>query len=361
MAHTATTGTWYMIKQLLLVSLAAICFAAFMILWLLKPDAKELEKKVVEVEQEVVRSVQMETIANSENIGAFIKEVPEMNLTQRVVVSGEHDPEFRGNRFVSSNKAKYTIQVMDVSDEKVVLSYLSKRPDRSKFNYLRTQDGKNPERYVVIYGVHKDQQTATEEMAKMNFGLPASVSPSVKKIGDYEKFVNDLGSEEKGVSTGLRNVVLARVSQPRVAPANTGANQLPIPPAPPKNSNTVSTRSLVTTGPLPYNPPAPKPAQQQPVPRKSYDISPKSDDTPRNEQRPQRPSTSSNQTTQRPPAPRDDSNNKATNTAKPVEQPRSTNNPTPRQQTNNNATPAPAQQELTPPPRRSTEQVVDPF
>lgn len=361
MAHTATTGTWYMIKQLLLVSLAAICFSAFMILWLLKPDAKELEKKVVEVEQEVVRSVQMETIANSENVGAFIREVPEMNLTQRVVVSGEHDPEFRGNRFVSSNKAKYTIQVMEVSDEKVVLSYLSKRSDRSKFNYLRTQDGKNPERYVVIYGVHKDQATASEEMAKMNFALPASVTPVVKKIGDYEKLVNDLGSEEKGVSTGLRNVVLARVSQPRVMPAATGANQLPIPPAPPKNSNTISTRSLATTGPLPYNPPAPKPVQQQPVPRKSYDISPKSDDTPvRTEPRTQRPSTPSpNQNVQRNQTSRDDSNK--ANTVKPVEQAPRNNSTPPRQQQNNNATTAPVQQELSPPPRRSTEQVVDPF
>ncbi|MFB2538277.1 MULTISPECIES: hypothetical protein [unclassified Acinetobacter] len=266
MAQTATSGTWYTIKQLIVIALAAICFSVFMILWLLKPKPQiEVQQKpqVEDTEEVAVRAVQMETIANTKDLGAFVNEVPALNLTQRVVVIADHAPEFRGNKFIVTNKNKFSIQVMEVTEEKLLLSYLDKSADRAQYFYIRTQDGKNPERYALFYGVFNDQNLATQALQKTKFALPESVKPQIKKIGDYEKLVNDMGSEEKTIDTGLRNVVLSRVNQPRVI-TDTSVT------AP--TTRVPTTSPLTTTGPLPYNPPPPKAPVSPNSSRNNYNI-----------------------------------------------------------------------------------------
>ena len=41
---------------------------------------------------------------NHSNLGALADEVRPLDLTTRIVASGEHEPEFRGTKFINENK-----------------------------------------------------------------------------------------------------------------------------------------------------------------------------------------------------------------------------------------------------------------
>lgn len=66
-------------------------------------------KKLVEVEKsadsEAPVQIQPEKVATTPNLGALADEVRPLDLTTRTVAaSGEHEPEFRGTKFINENK-----------------------------------------------------------------------------------------------------------------------------------------------------------------------------------------------------------------------------------------------------------------
>lgn len=156
-------------------------------------------------------------IATTSAIGNFIREVPQIALEQRAVSSGNatnHEPEFRGSRFIEENKGKWTLQIMQVRDEDIIRTYLGKREDRKDFSYLRLNDGKNPERYVLIYGVFDQAKAATQRAQQVQFDLPASVRIVPQQISSYRSSVNDMGDDEINSATKLRTVTLRKVAIP---------------------------------------------------------------------------------------------------------------------------------------------------
>lgn len=65
-------------------------------------------KKLVEVEKsadsDAPVQIQPEKVATTPNLGALADEVRPLDLTTRTVASGEHEPEFRGTKFINENK-----------------------------------------------------------------------------------------------------------------------------------------------------------------------------------------------------------------------------------------------------------------
>lgn len=206
-----TNSTWVM--------LGAGCMAAAFVLWIMQVRIPEVQEVHVEEEQEAqqaARPVQAEAIGLTSNLGNFSYEVPAMNVVQRETDNGQRAAEFRGAKFVAENKKAWTLQLMKVSEEDIILSYLDKREDRKDFRYLRLQDGKNPEQYVLLYGKYNNIQLAMEQLQKQSFDLPATVKIVPEKISTYAPLVNDLGSDEIASGAKLRDVVLTKAALPKV-------------------------------------------------------------------------------------------------------------------------------------------------
>lgn len=206
-----TNSTWVM--------LGAGCMAAAFVLWIMQVRILEVQEVHAEEEQEAqqaARPVQTEAIGLTPNLGNFSYEVPAMNVVQRETDNGQRAAEFRGAKFVAENKKAWTLQLIKVSEEDIILSYLDKREDRKDFHYLRLQDGKNPEQYVLLYGKYNNIQLAMEQLQKQSFDLPATVKIVPEKISTYAPLVNDLGSDEIASGAKLRDVVLTKAALPKV-------------------------------------------------------------------------------------------------------------------------------------------------
>lgn len=112
--------------------------------------------------------------------------------------------EFKDKRYLLANKGKWTVQVMNVAENDVVVSYLDGRDDRDKFSYFRYRDEDNQLRYMLIYGLMASPQEAMGAAKLVDFGLPSNVrvlpeeiSRYVSIIDNYERPqpIKDLGSK----------------------------------------------------------------------------------------------------------------------------------------------------------------------
>lgn len=210
--------TLQLIKNSTWMVLGIACAMTALVLWGMQLKTPKIEEVHFEETQAqlAARPVQTEAIGINQNLGSFSSEVPAMNMTQRETVSGEHAAEFRGSKFIADNQKAWTLQLMKVSEEDIIRSYLDKREDRKNFSYLRLQDEQNPEQYVLLYGVYKNVQQAMEQSQKMNFELPESVKILPEKISTYRHQVNDLGSDEVASGAKLYTVVLSKAALPKV-------------------------------------------------------------------------------------------------------------------------------------------------
>lgn len=217
----ATQNIWLTVKNVTWLILALGCFLILFIGWVLQfkaPTVQELtpiEKNI----QMTTRLVQAETVANTQLLGSFTSEVPQINLSKRIIASGVHGPEFRGTKFVTEYQKMWTLQIMQVSEEDIIRAYLDKRTDRDKFYYIRITKKDQPEQFVLMYGVFKTVEQTLAKTQTIKFSLPDSVKTMPEKISSYVNDVNDLGSEEVGKNQELRSVVLRKAAIPKYQPA----------------------------------------------------------------------------------------------------------------------------------------------
>ncbi len=84
-------------------------------------------KKLVEVEKsadsDAPVQIQPEKVATTPNLGALADEVRPLDLTTRTVASGEHEPEFRGTKFINENKKQWTLELFRASDEDIIKNF----------------------------------------------------------------------------------------------------------------------------------------------------------------------------------------------------------------------------------------------
>lgn len=209
--------TWQLIKNSTWIALGVGCFAVAFVIWILQFKISAVEEVPLEEEtQQTLRPVQTQKVTFNQALGGFSTEVPAIDLSQRTVVQGNHEPEFRGAKFVSEHNKLWTLQIMKVTEEDIIRSYLAKRDDRKNFNYLRLSDGKNPEQFVLIYGTYQNVQQAMDASQKIDFGLPDSIKILPEKMSIYTVLVNDMGSDELSSGVALKSVVLSKAALPKM-------------------------------------------------------------------------------------------------------------------------------------------------
>ncbi len=178
-------------------------------------------KKLVEVEKsadsEAPVQIQPEKVATTPNLGALADEVRPLDLTTRTVASGEHEPEFRGTKFINENKKQWTLELFRASDEDIIKNFLKNRTDRNKFIYFRLSGEQQAEQYVLVYGTFKRSEDAIQQLTQINLQLPESVKPQPQQFSSYASLVNDLGADEmKGGNNQLYEVRLRPAALPTI-------------------------------------------------------------------------------------------------------------------------------------------------
>ena len=99
--------------------------------------------------------------------------------------------EFKDKRYLSANKGKWTVQVMNVAENDVIVSYLESRKDRDKFAYFRYRDENNNVRYMLTYGIMSSPQEAVGAAKLIDFGLPADVRVLPEEINRYVSIIDN--------------------------------------------------------------------------------------------------------------------------------------------------------------------------
>lgn len=210
----AKQTTWDKVQQILWMVLGVVCLFAALIFWAVT-DRDEWREvgKTAEVETEL--PIEPEKVAVTQHLGMMHDFVKPLDMTQRVVVTAQHEPEFRGTKFIQENKQKYTIELLRVGNESIIKSFLKKQSQRKDFTYIRLSGEQQVEQYVLLYKTYANANTAKQALDGLDIGLPKSIQPVVHQIALYQPFVNDLGSDELAAAQKIYEVKLKSAPVPK--------------------------------------------------------------------------------------------------------------------------------------------------
>ena len=239
---TRTHLNWQNIRHYIWLIGAGLSLVAAFIFWAVT-DVQEL---VIEEDpiEEVQVQIQPEKVAATTNLGSLENAVRPLEMTTRVVASGNHDPEFRGSKFLQANQKNWTIELFRVTDEAVIKNFLLQQPERNKFVYFRLSGEQQAEQYVLAYGVFSNEVQVNTALSGLNIKLPASVKPAAIQFGQYVALVNDMGSEELATNKELYEVKLKSAPLPIIdesirAPVKSGLAAI--------GAGAATTKTTVTT------------------------------------------------------------------------------------------------------------------
>lgn len=126
--------------------------------------------------------------------------------------------EFTDKSYLLANKGKWTVQVMNVAENEVIINYLAGREDRKKFAYFRYRDEDNQIRYMLTYGLMSSPQEAIGAAKLTDFGLPANVRVLPEEINRYVSIIDNYERPEpiKDLSTQRSRSVKLQPTQSEV-------------------------------------------------------------------------------------------------------------------------------------------------
>ncbi|OTG85235.1 hypothetical protein [Acinetobacter sp. ANC 4648] len=209
---TATRLNWQKIRQYIWLIGGLLCLFFALIFWVMT-DTKDLVTVENPIEENQVQ-IQPEKVAATAHLGSLMDEVRPLELTTRVITSGNHETEFRGTKFIQENQKNWTVELFRANKEDVIKSFLLKQPDRKNLIYFRLSGENQSEQYVVAYGVFNHEDAAKAQLSQLKIMLPASIQPKPIQFGQYIDLINDLGSEELQGNNKLYAVKLKAAALP---------------------------------------------------------------------------------------------------------------------------------------------------
>lgn len=243
---TVSRTFWQNVQQYIWLVGGIACLLLAFIFWVIT-DSKKLVEVEKSADSDAPVQIQPEKVATTPNLGALADEVRPLDLTTRTVASGEHEPEFRGTKFINENKKQWTLEIFRASDEDIIKNFLKNRSDRNRFIYFRLSGEQQVEQYVLVYGTFKRSDDAIQQLTQINLQLPESIKPQPQQFSSYAPLVNDLGADEiKGgnnqlYEVRLRPAALPTIDESLLMAGSTNAAVNVQPKAPATNSATKTT------------------------------------------------------------------------------------------------------------------------
>lgn len=209
---TARQSHWQNMQHNIWLIVGLLSLICALIFWLMT-DSKELLTQSKQIEDAQV-VIQPEKVAATTNLGGLTDEVRPLQTTTRMISAGNHMVEFRGTKFIKDNSKNYTVELFRSANEDIIKSFLLKQAEPQRLIYFRLSGDGQAEQYVLALGSFKSDHEAKAQLKQHQLKLPSSVKPKVVQFKQYEKFVNDLGSEELVGSNKIYEVRLRSAPLP---------------------------------------------------------------------------------------------------------------------------------------------------
>ncbi|WP_372843541.1 hypothetical protein [Psychrobacter sp.] len=136
-------------------------------------------------------SAELEQPLKIESLHELDTDVQPISFDETVRDLRSYPDEFKDKRYLLANKGKWTVQVMNVAENDVIVSYLEGREDRSKFTYFRYLDENKQVRYMLTYGLMGSPQEAVGAAKLIDFELPANVRVLPEEINRYVSIIDN--------------------------------------------------------------------------------------------------------------------------------------------------------------------------
>ncbi len=138
-----------------------------------------------------VTASELEQPLSIESLHELDADVQPINFEDTVRDLRNYPDEFKDKGYLLANKGKWTVQVMNVAENDVIVSYLEGRKDRKKFAYFRYRDEDNKIRYMLTYGLMSSPQEAVGGAKLIDFGLPADVRVLPEEVNRYVSIIDN--------------------------------------------------------------------------------------------------------------------------------------------------------------------------
>ncbi|WP_274904349.1 hypothetical protein [Psychrobacter sp. DAB_AL62B] len=136
-------------------------------------------------------STELEQPLKIESLHELDTDVQPISFDATVRDLRSYPDEFKDKRYLLANKGKWTVQVMNVAENDVIVSYLEGREDRNKFAYFRYLDDNEQVRYMLTYGLMSSPQEAVGAAKLIDFKLPANVRVLPEEINRYVSIIDN--------------------------------------------------------------------------------------------------------------------------------------------------------------------------
>lgn len=220
MSHdSAMSEKYYRRQAMYWLMAAAVVAALWLIIWLTSAAPSIIKAK----QADEVQSSDLALPATISDLNELKNEVKPMDNSVLVRDLRSYPPEFKDKTYFNGISGSYAIQLMDVTENEVIVDYLNGRSDRDQFAYFRYTDGNDKQRYVLTYGKFASSAEAEASLAQVNFGLPSSITPKTAKVSE---FLSIIDSYELG-----QDVVDLASSQPRRVRLQATRTEIPVRPA----------------------------------------------------------------------------------------------------------------------------------
>lgn len=220
MSHdSAMSEKYYRRQAMYWLMAAAVVAALWLIIWLTSAAPSIIKAK----QADEVQSSDLALPATISDLNELKNEVKPMDNSVLVRDLRSYPPEFKDKTYFNGISGSYAIQLMDVTENEVIVDYLNGRSDRDQFAYFRYTDGNDKQRYVLTYGKFASSAEAEASLAQVNFGLPSSITPKIAKVSE---FLSIIDSYEVG-----EDVVDLASSQPRRVRLQATRTEIPVRPA----------------------------------------------------------------------------------------------------------------------------------
>ena len=230
---TRTAGHKYR-RQALIWLIATLLLSVFTALvWMFSQTpamGAKIENEPIAAPQ--TSSAELEQPLKIESLHELDTDVQPISFDTTVRDLRSYPDEFKDKRYLLANKGKWTVQVMNVAENDVIVSYLESREDREKFAYFRYLDENNQVRYMLTYGLMSSPQEAVGAAKLIDFKLPANVRVLPEEVNRYVSIIDNYERPDpvKDLSTKRTRAVNLRPTKREVpvrqkTPNNDSANE----------------------------------------------------------------------------------------------------------------------------------------
>lgn len=240
---------------------AGVLFILWLVIWLTNDEVTHAAKKSATAAANDTSLPTQISVLNE-----FKNEVHPIDFDTVVRDLRTYPSEFKDKSYFEKNRKRWTVQIMDVAEHKLIVDYLQTRDDREKFAYFRYTDAGNKERYVLTYGIMSSFQEAMGAVKLIDFKLPPTSRAIPEEMKRYLDMIDNYQRPEKVEEITKKPTV--RLSETNTVVAPKPARAVAPTPAPaerPKQAARPATPEPAPAAPVTPEP-APEPVAAAPAP-----------------------------------------------------------------------------------------------